>query len=70
MPSSCRSERPTDWFAAGDPAAERAAGGPLRVVFFGSFTPLHGTVDRGAGAPGLAEGALADHPARDRPGPR
>lgn len=31
------------WFHAGETAAERAAGAPLSVVFFGLFTPLQGT---------------------------
>ena len=48
-----------DWFDAGTPAADRAAGGPLRVVFFGSFTPLHGTVTVARALQQLPEGALA-----------
>lgn len=44
-----------DWFAAGATALDRPVGAPLRVVFVGLYTPLHGT-------PVLAQalGALAD----------
>jgi glycosyltransferase involved in cell wall biosynthesis len=48
---------PTAWYAAARPAGAQAAGGPLRVVFYGLYTPLQGTpvigaaLSRIAGAP-------------------
>ena len=48
---------PAAWFAAGDAAGPRRGGDPLRVVFFGLFTPLQGTP-----AIGAAIGLLAGDP--------
>jgi glycosyltransferase involved in cell wall biosynthesis len=48
---------PAAWYAAARPAGGQAAGGPLRVVFYGLYTPLQGTpvigaaLSRIAGAP-------------------
>lgn len=43
-----------DWFAARATGQQAVLGGPLRVIFFGVFTPLHGTT-----AIGLALAELA-----------
>jgi len=48
---------PAAWFLAGDAADPRGGGDPLRVVFFGLFTPLQGTP-----AIGAAIGLLAGDP--------
>ena len=48
---------PAAWFAAGDAVGPRGGGNPLRVVFFGLFTPLQGTP-----AIGAALGLLAGDP--------
>ena len=48
---------PATWFAAGDAAGPRDDADPLRVVFFGLFTPLQGTP-----AIGAAIGLLAGDP--------
>lgn len=48
---------PAAWFAAGDTAGPRDGADPLRVVFFGLFTPLQGTP-----AIGAAIGLLAGDP--------
>ncbi len=48
---------PAAWFAAGEADGPRDGGDPLRVVFFGLFTPLQGTP-----AIGAAIGLLAGDP--------
>jgi glycosyltransferase involved in cell wall biosynthesis len=48
---------PAAWFAVGDAAGPRRGASPLRVVFFGLFTPLQGTP-----AIGAALGLLAGDP--------
>jgi glycosyltransferase involved in cell wall biosynthesis len=48
-----------EWFAAADHAAARCDPGPLRVVFYGLFTPLQGTPTIGD-----AIAALAGEPVR------
>jgi SAM-dependent methyltransferase/glycosyltransferase involved in cell wall biosynthesis len=48
---------PAAWHQAARPASTESAGGPLRVVFYGLYTPLQGTPVIGA-----ALTALAGHP--------
>ena len=44
-----------EWFAAGAARGARPAGGPLKVVFVGLFTPLHGTEYLGEALARLAD---------------
>ncbi|MET7400890.1 glycosyltransferase [Dactylosporangium sp. NPDC005572] len=53
---------PAPWFDAGEsagPAAAAAPGAPLRVVFFGLYTPLQGTATIGTAARLLADDDVA-----------
>jgi glycosyltransferase involved in cell wall biosynthesis len=48
----------TAWFRAGAEAVAPTSDHPLRVVFFGSFTPLQGTVTLARAVGRLPEGAI------------
>jgi glycosyltransferase involved in cell wall biosynthesis len=47
------------WFDAGHRASGGSGAGPLRVVFFGSFTPLQGTITLARALARVAPGTLA-----------